>query len=129
LFNQRYSETSSFSISFGPYVGILMNAIESGTSYTDEDIVRLNPNDPRFQLQKEYRNNISDDYQSTDFGLLIQQNFEIKIHKSLFLTIFARYNLGLMDVISSDIFNREAEYSAAERWYNNYASFGGGIRF
>jgi len=129
LFNQKYSDSSSFSISFGPYVGILIDANENGTSYTDRAIVQLNPNNPRFQLQKEYNNDISNDYQNMDFGLLIQQNFEIKIHKSLFLNLFARFNLGLMNVITSDIFDRETEYSAAEKWFNSYASFGGGIKF
>lgn len=129
LFNQRYSDSSIFSISCGPYVGILLESNESGISYTDDALLLANPNDPHFVAEREYNHDISNDYHPTDFGLLVQQNIELRINKFVCINLFARFNLGLVNVIASDIFERDAEYSAAEMWYNNYYSFGVGIKF
>lgn len=118
-------EKSPFSISFGPYFRILTNANEEGSIYLDTTNLNIaDPNDPLFQPKIDYTNDIKNNYEKYDYGLLLQLDYELLLTKKCKAVILARFNYGLQNVIK----NQATNISIPEKWRNYYFDIGIGIK-
>ena len=125
----QLSEKIPLTVSGGTYLGIFLNASEKGTRYLDTaGLVFNDPNDPHLQPEKDYDNNINEDYFSTDFGVMLQLDYQKELNEKLILVFMTRFNYGLKNVLANDLNTRVSKYSAATEWQNHNLLFGVGIK-
>ncbi len=113
-----FSENSPVSLAIGPYVGFRLHANEKGITTLDTAaIVMVDEPDPSLSFIKPtqpYDNDIKENYTTLDFGLSAQLNYNFDITDKLSLVLFTRFNLGLADIITTDIIVK----STADTWKN-----------
>jgi hypothetical protein len=94
----KFSGKTPFSISVGPYIGLLLNSKEKGTQYIDPIPLPSGGSDPLMNtdlIVQDYNYSTTDNYKSIDLGLSMQVNYQFRLnsnYKGLFLT---RFNYGL----------------------------------
>ncbi len=125
----QFLEKIPLTISGGAYLGVFLNARENGTQYLDTvGLIFNDPNDPSIIPEQEYDYSISEDYLSTDFGVLLQLDYEKELNEKLILVFMTRFNYGLKNVLVDDYQNRETKYSAATEWKNHNLLIGVGVK-
>ncbi|MBS2101027.1 porin family protein [Carboxylicivirga linearis] len=123
LFNYRITDKIPISISAGPYIGFIIDAVEKGTSYIDTTgIITMEPE--IFETKYNYDTNIKEDYTSIDYGLLLQLDYEVNLTKGLNGVILTRFNYGLKNVLTNDLSNK----SSAHEWKNYSIQIGLGLK-
>lgn len=124
----KYHVYDKITISAGPYLGLLISANESGTTYIDTTgFVAFGIHDPILDaiepIQK-YDKNIKNDYTAFDFGLSGQVDYELALGEKLIGVIFSRFNYGLKNVMTNDLANN----NTATEWRNYNFMIGIGIK-
>jgi hypothetical protein len=125
----QLSEKIPLTVSGGAYLGVFLNAREYGIQYLDTaGLIFYDPNDPFIIPEQEYDHNINEDYLSTDFGVLLQLDYQKELNEKLILVFMTRFNYGLKNVLVDDYQIRETKYSAAKEWENHNLLIGVGIK-
>ncbi len=124
----KYQLFNSFplSVAAGPYLGILMNVKEKGTTSVDISNLLYYESDPLiyYVSDQKYENDIKKDYTKIDLGIGVELNYEIKLSSKLAGVIMTRFNYGFMNVLTNDL----ANYSSADKWKNYNLLIGFGIK-
>jgi hypothetical protein len=125
----NYRINNKFSISTGPYLGVLLSAQENGTTYIDHSSIIVNdPNDPLLKPEQDYCNQIKNDYHTLDYGLTAQFSYDFSVSKRISGYAFSRFNCGLKNVLSTGFGKTQTMHSAAHDWLNFNISVGLGIK-
>lgn len=124
LFKFKISEKIPVSISTGPYLSTLINAKEIGTSSINADAFN-HYGDPMFESYEiDYDFEITKDYTSIDYGVLIQVDYEVKISETFRGVILSRLNYGLNNVLTNEVGNR----NSVREWKNYSFQLGLGLK-
>jgi hypothetical protein len=129
LINYRFSDNSPFSFSLGPYFGFIISAREIGTTTFDTaGFIIDDDSDPiidSIDPIQDYDNDIKKNFRSLDFGVSAQYDYEFEISDSFLGVIFTRFNYGLLNVITNDIYTK----GTADKWKNYNLVLGVGLKF
>jgi hypothetical protein len=114
------SDKFPFSISGGPYIGLLFNTKNKGTSYIDRS--GLPSPDPLIgssSITQEYNTNVSKKYKTIDLGFSVQLDYEFKLNMKLKGLILTRFNYGLTNILTDNI-----NFASSWKNYNLIIGFG-----
>jgi|GEM_PF-2669589 len=114
-------------VSIGPYVGFIMIAREEGTTFIDTaGFISMEP-DPiltSIEPKQDYDTDIKGDYNSVDFGLTLQLDYELKLSENIKGVILTRFNYGMTNVLTNDLINN----NSASDWKNYSLLVGFGLK-
>lgn len=128
LFKYRLSEKIPVSIASGPYLSFLVGAKEKGYTHFDSSKLDTEVPDPIFEPlepTQKYNRDVKESYASTDYGLAIQLDYEIRVREKYNILLLTRFNYGLKDVITSNL----DTHNTASYWKNYSLMFGAGLKF
>ena len=125
FFQYKLFNKLPISVAAGPYLGILLNAKEKGTTTYDISGLEYSESDPLIYYleDQKYENDIKKDYKKTDAGIVVELEYKINLGSKLSGVLLTCFNYGLVNVLTNDL----ANYSNADKWKNYYFIIGIGI--